>query len=121
MASGNHLIVAAIDFGTTYSGYAFSFLHEYEKDPTKCSTFTWTAGSGGLQSLKTSSCVLFDKYGNFHKCGFEAEDKYSELALDDEHHDWMFFKRFKMNLYKQIVRFKYCRLILNTYYHRTQN
>ncbi|XP_061163780.1 heat shock 70 kDa protein 12A-like [Saccostrea echinata] len=102
MASGDHLIVAAVDFGTTFSGYAFSFLHEYQKDPTKCSTFTWTAGSGGLQSLKTSSCVLFDKHGNFHSCGFEAEDKYSELALDEEHHDWMFFKRFKMNLYKQI-------------------
>ena len=26
-------IVAAIDFGTTFSGYAFSFKHDYEKDP----------------------------------------------------------------------------------------
>ncbi|XP_062582246.1 heat shock 70 kDa protein 12B-like [Saccostrea cucullata] len=102
MAADNHLIVAAIDFGTTFSGYAFSFLHEYKKDPTKCSTFTWSAGSGGLQSLKTSSCVLFDKHGNFHSCGFTAEDKYSDLALEDKHHDWLFFKRFKMNLYKQI-------------------
>ena len=29
------LVVAAIDFGTTYSGYAFSFKHDYEKEPTK--------------------------------------------------------------------------------------
>ena len=28
-------IVAAIDFGTTFSGYAFSFKHDYEKDPTQ--------------------------------------------------------------------------------------
>ena len=28
-------IVAAIDFGTTYSGYAFSFKHDYDKDPTQ--------------------------------------------------------------------------------------
>ena len=28
-------IVAAIDFGTTFSGYAFSFKHEYDKDPTQ--------------------------------------------------------------------------------------
>ena len=105
MASDSYLVVAAIDFGTTYSGYAFSFRHEYKKDPTKCSTFTWTAGSGGLQSLKTSSSILFDKRGHFDSCGFEAEDKYSELAIDNEHHDWMFFKRFKMNLYRQIVRY----------------
>ena len=26
-------ISAAIDFGTTFSGYAFSFKHEYNKDP----------------------------------------------------------------------------------------
>lgn len=29
------LIVAAIDFGTTYSGYAYSLKDEYKKDPMK--------------------------------------------------------------------------------------
>jgi hypothetical protein len=29
------LIVAAIDFGTTYSGYAHSLKDEYKKDPLK--------------------------------------------------------------------------------------
>ena len=28
-------IVAAIDFGTTFSGYAFSFKHDYARDPTQ--------------------------------------------------------------------------------------
>ena len=28
-------IVAAIDFGTTYSGYAFSSKNDYDEDPTK--------------------------------------------------------------------------------------
>ena len=27
-------IVAALDFGTTYSGYAYSFKHDFMKDPT---------------------------------------------------------------------------------------
>ena len=104
MACGNdYLVVAAIDFGTTFSGYAFSMYHEYQSDPTKCSTFTWTAGSGGLQSLKSSTCVLFDKHKKFAAFGFEAEDKYSDLALENEHHNWYFFRRFKMQLYKQIV------------------
>ena len=102
MASDSYLVVAAIDLGTTYSGYAFSFR---QKDPTKCFTFTWSAGSGSLQSLKTSSSILFDKRGHFDSCGFEAEDKYSELAIENKHDDWMFFKRFKMNLYRQLVRY----------------
>lgn len=104
MGSKDHIVVAAIDFGTTFSGYAFSFLYEYQKDPTKSSTFSWTAESGGLQSLKTSSCILFDKNGIFHSCGFEAETKYADLALENKHGDWLFFERFKMNLYKQNVR-----------------
>ena len=29
------LVVAAIDIGTTHSGYAFSFKHDYDKDPTQ--------------------------------------------------------------------------------------
>lgn len=29
------LVVAAIDFGTTFSGYAYSLKNEYEKDPLK--------------------------------------------------------------------------------------
>ena len=43
----NKLLVAAIDFGTTYSGYAFSFRHDYERDPLKISTNTaWSSSAG---------------------------------------------------------------------------
>eukprot|EP00105_Crassostrea_gigas_P004833 XP_011418178.1 PREDICTED: heat shock 70 kDa protein 12A [Crassostrea gigas] len=96
------ILVAAIDFGTTFSGYAFSFLHDYKKDPLKISANTWTAGVGNLVSLKTSTCVLFDSTQTFHSFGYEAEEKYSNLALDDEHHDWYYFKRFKMMLYNKM-------------------
>nr|XP_022323072.1 heat shock 70 kDa protein 12A-like [Crassostrea virginica] len=95
------LLVAAIDFGTTFSGYAFSFLHDYKRDPLKISTNSWTAGVGQLMTLKTSTCVLFDAAGKFHSFGFEAEEKYSNLALDDNHHDWYYFRRFKMMLYDE--------------------
>lgn len=98
-----NLIVAAIDIGTTFSGYAFSFGHQYMKDPLKISINSWTSGSGGVVSLKTSTCVLFDPKGEFHSFGYDAEDKYSDLALDDNHHDWYYFRRFKMTLYKRMV------------------
>ncbi|KAJ8298343.1 hypothetical protein KUTeg_024874 [Tegillarca granosa] len=99
MSRGTGLIVAAIDFGTTYSGYAFSMRHEYEKDKLKISANNWMAGSRGLVSLKTPTAVLLNPKKEFDSFGFEAEDKYSDLADDDEHHGWYYFRRFKMMLH----------------------
>ncbi|OWF53935.1 heat shock 70 kDa protein 12B-like [Mizuhopecten yessoensis] len=101
MATNNYLFSAAIDFGTTYSGYAFSTRNDFQTSPLNASCMTWTAGSGRLQSLKTSSCVLFNPDGEFDSFGFDAEDKYSELAFEDDHKEWYFFRRFKMTLYEQ--------------------
>ncbi|XP_061165022.1 heat shock 70 kDa protein 12B-like [Saccostrea echinata] len=101
MSTTSKLLVAAIDFGTTYSGYAFSFKHEYDNDPLKVSSNNWTAGSRSLVSLKTPTCVLFNKDKVFDSFGYEAEDKYSELAEEEEHEDWYFFKRFKMSLFNK--------------------
>lgn len=44
------LLVAAVDFGTTFSGYAFSFGHEFKSDPLKIQTNHWIGG--GHISLK---------------------------------------------------------------------
>lgn len=50
MAASDTLLVAAIDFGTTYSGYAFSFRHDYQSEPTKISTnLSWQCGGGGVR------------------------------------------------------------------------
>ncbi|KAL3831483.1 hypothetical protein ACJMK2_023224 [Sinanodonta woodiana] len=97
------LVVAAIDFGTTYSGYASSFLSDFKNDPLKIYTNTaWNSGGGeGLVTDKTPTTILFDPNGDFHSFGYEAEDKYTELAEDDEHEDWYYFSRFKMKLHGQ--------------------
>ncbi|XP_060065858.1 heat shock 70 kDa protein 12A-like isoform X1 [Ylistrum balloti] len=99
MADCEKLLVAAIDFGTTYSGYAFSFRHDFENDPLKISASTWNAGSRALVSLKAPTTVLLDKNEKFHSFGYEAEDHYSQLAEDNDHLDWYYFRRFKMMLY----------------------
>ncbi|WAR14042.1 HS12A-like protein [Mya arenaria] len=39
------LVVASIDFGTTYSGWAYSFRFEFEKDPTIVHAKTWHGGN----------------------------------------------------------------------------
>ena len=101
------LLVAAINFGTTFSGYAFSFLYDYKRDPLKISANSWNAGIGHLVTLKTSTCVLFDAAGNFHSFGFEAEEKYSDLALDEIHHNWYYFRCFKLMLYDKTVQMSF--------------
>ncbi|XP_053398568.1 heat shock 70 kDa protein 12A-like [Mercenaria mercenaria] len=95
------MMVAAIDFGTTFSGYASSFKDEYNKDPTKILVHTWNAGSMSLISLKAPTAVLFDERQQFHSFGYDAENEYKELAADKEHHNWYFFKQFKMRLYEK--------------------
>lgn len=106
MSQDHALLVAAIDFGTTYSGYAFSFRHEFEQDPLRVCSSSWSSGSGTGISLKTSSCILFRPDGQFESFGFEAEDRYSDLTLDKEHHAWFYFRRFKMKLYDSKVCLK---------------
>ena len=99
------LVVAAIDFGTTFSGYAFSFLHDYKRDPLTISANSWNPGVGQLVSQKTSTCILFDGSKEFNSFGFEAEEKYSNLALENKHHNWYYFRRFKMMLYDKKVSY----------------
>ncbi|XP_061186444.1 heat shock 70 kDa protein 12A-like [Saccostrea echinata] len=95
----DYLLVAAIDFGTTYSGYAFSTRNDFTRDPTKAYLKQWVDPSSTMMYNKTSTCILFTKEKKFSKFGFEAEAKYLDLIIDDEYRDWYFFKRFKMSLY----------------------
>lgn len=44
------LLVASIDFGTTYSGWAYSSRTEYDGEPTKVYARQWQGGS--LMSTK---------------------------------------------------------------------
>lgn len=97
------LIVAAIDFGTTFSGCAFSFLHDLKTDPSKISAPTWNEGIGGRVSLKTSTSVLFEPTRKLHSFGYDAEEKYLTLVDNKEHHNWFYFSRFKMMLYNNKV------------------
>ncbi|XP_061169392.1 heat shock 70 kDa protein 12A-like [Saccostrea echinata] len=98
---GNAWIVAAIDFGTTYSGYAFSF----SGDPlTFYSPGVWYSGQGGMSSMKTPTCLLLNPNQTFNSFGFKAEELFASLASEDEHQGYYFFQRFKMDLHFKNVR-----------------
>ncbi|XP_052779006.1 heat shock 70 kDa protein 12A-like [Mya arenaria] len=93
-----HILVAAIDFGTTYSSWAFSFKHDYVCDPTKVCAKQWQ----GHESQKGPTCVLIKSDGKtVDSFGFDAETKYAELIEGKKHKTWYFFRRFKMTLWEQ--------------------
>ncbi|CAG2193276.1 unnamed protein product [Mytilus edulis] len=94
------LLVAAIDFGTTYSGYAFLTKDDFEAfqgDNSRIHCPTWQR-DGGL-SHKAPTSVLFRPNKTFHSFGFEAEKYYHENSDNNDFKEWYFFKHFKMKLY----------------------
>ncbi|CAG2251357.1 unnamed protein product [Mytilus edulis] len=93
----NKILVAAIDFGTTFSGYAFSFRHEYEADKLKISTNLWPHNSG--LSTKAPSAVLIGPDRQVVAFGYDAQKKYADILETDNGSEYMYFQKFKMILY----------------------
>lgn len=99
--NSSYLLVAAIDFGTTYSGYAFSMKYAFDKDPlTIDANQAWNAGEKQLLSLKTPTCLLLDSNKQFDSFGYEAENKYAEIVMENEQDKYYYFHRFKMCLHE---------------------
>ncbi|KAK3610801.1 hypothetical protein CHS0354_002255 [Potamilus streckersoni] len=93
--TSNKLLVVSIDFGTTYSGYAFSFKAEYEQNRMKIFTKHWKPDG----YAKTPTVLLLDSQQRFVAFGFDAENKYAELADDNAHNGYYYFHHFKMALH----------------------
>lgn len=95
------LFVIAVDFGTAYSGYAFSVRQRRQAKPD-IRVPLWTM-EPGMRSPKTRTCILFDENEIFQGFGFEALMKYTKLR--DVAKEYFFFENFKMELYgKKIHR-----------------
>lgn len=99
------LFVAAIDFGTTYSGYAFST----KSQPNSIYTCDWKKSS--LLSYKAPTSVLLNHNKEFLAFGYDAESRYmSSLENDSDDDDSgeekdavYYFRRFKMALHNESV------------------
>lgn len=91
-------IVAAIDFGTTFSGYAYSFTSNKDAIYTNKS---WGHTQGFLLH-KTPTCVLLKSDGEFEAFGFDAVSKYNDLSEEDAS-SYYYFDRFKMKLFDNKV------------------
>lgn len=98
------LLVAALDFGTTYSGIAWSFTREFEKYPLRINSLMWSPIVGPSQAtFKTPTVLLLKSNKEVIAFGYAAEEQYEELADDDAHHGYYFFRNFKMLLYDNEV------------------
>lgn len=95
----SHFVVAAIDFGTTYSGYAFSFT----RDPESIHIMRkWEGGDPGVTNHKTPTTLLLKPNGDFDSFGFGARDFYHDLE-EVEAKKWLYFEKFKMTLHSSQV------------------
>ena len=94
-----YLVVAAIDFGTTYSGYAFAFT----RDPESIHMMRrWEGGDPGVSNTKTPTTLLLTPDKHFHSFGFGARDFYHDLE-PAEAKKYLYFEKFKMKLYDDEV------------------
>ncbi|XP_029466341.1 LOW QUALITY PROTEIN: heat shock 70 kDa protein 12A [Rhinatrema bivittatum] len=94
-AQQSYQVVVAIDFGTTSSGYAYSFAKEPE-----CIHIMrrWEGGDPGVASQKTPTTMLLTPDRKFHGFGYAARDFYHDLDLSESKH-WLYFEKFKMKLH----------------------
>ncbi|XP_078325542.1 uncharacterized protein LOC111126599 isoform X2 [Crassostrea virginica] len=90
----HRLFVAAIDFGTTYSGYAFSSKDEWKNNPLKIHTNVWNSGT--KTSAKTPTALLLSPKREFLSFGYDAETKYSES--EGNFASYYYFHCFKLKL-----------------------
>ena len=99
MSKDEYLAVIAIDFGTSFSGYAFSM--RSDKNDIKMNK-SWGA-EVGFQAYKTPTAVLLRLDGSLHSFGFEAQNAYADLDTDEIKEGYELFERFKMELYAHKV------------------
>ncbi|XP_046885836.1 heat shock 70 kDa protein 12A isoform X2 [Hypomesus transpacificus] len=89
------VVVVAIDFGTTSSGYAYAFTNEPECIHTMR---RWEGGDPGVSNQKTPTTILLTPDRKFHSFGYAARDTYHDLD-PIESKQWLYLEKFKMKLH----------------------
>lgn len=99
-----YLMVVAIDFGTSYSGYAYSTRDDFLTFADRVHTCKPCSHSGqSLMSMKTPTCLLVNENKEFVAFGYDAETEYAKLCASNDQSKYFYFQRFKMKLYQVSV------------------
>ncbi|KAH3785914.1 hypothetical protein DPMN_164010 [Dreissena polymorpha] len=94
------MAVAAIDIGTTYSGYALSIGNDFESNPPEVGLSLFYGGRH-LITKRNPTVLLLDRQQEFVAFGYDAENIYCELAAEDKHRDYYYFRSFITNIYAE--------------------
>ncbi|XP_049771131.1 heat shock 70 kDa protein 12A-like [Schistocerca cancellata] len=89
-------VIIAVDLGTAYSGYAFSF----RSDPTRRIHIMRRpqGGDAGISNHKIPTTLLLTPKEEFHSFGFMARDFFHDLDAQEAKR-WLYFDKFKMVLH----------------------
>ena len=102
ISSDYYSLICAIDFGTTFSGFAYSSKEEYDYDPLNIVVPNWATPPSVQISYKTPTTLLLSKDQNFEAFGYDAESKYADLVEDEGNEEYIYIQRFKMLLYNTL-------------------
>ncbi|XP_076072084.1 uncharacterized protein LOC143043789 [Mytilus galloprovincialis] len=100
--TNTRLVIAGIDFGTTYSGYAHCLRTDYRANKKKQELKFphWKRGDGRA-SYKAPNCILFKPDMSFHSFGYDAVNNCLRFINNEEVDEWFYFDNFKMVLYNE--------------------
>jgi hypothetical protein len=97
--NSNYIVLVAIDFGTTHSGYAYAYLNS----PNEIHLMKrWSDGETRFSSFKVPTTLLMSPSGDFHSFGYQAIEFYNDLE-SGQSKEWSFFEKFKMSLHNSQV------------------
>ncbi|XP_078320398.1 heat shock 70 kDa protein 12B-like [Crassostrea virginica] len=80
----NPLVTVAIDLGSSYSGYAYQYTADYQKEPTKNILYPSWPEKNVIVSKKTASCLLLNPDGSLNSFGFDAGNVNSKMLRDQK-------------------------------------
>ena len=100
-STAKYKAVVAIDFGTTYSGYAYAFVNSPEEIHLMRRS-DGGPGQFGMMMHKTPTTLLLNERAGFHSFGYEARETYHDLDEVDSRR-WLYFEKFKMELHSRKV------------------
>lgn len=97
----SYIAVVAIDFGTSYTGFAFSFNKGQENDAIFMNRDWWN--EQGCKTSKVPTCLLLTPELTFDSFGYDAMENYAQLESERNEQGYFFFQHFKMALHSNKV------------------
>lgn len=101
--SENYLLIAAIDLGTSHSGFAYANRRETDATVDIIHKRCWNNTSKNLDIMKTRTCILFKRDETFVAFGFTALQKFIDIQKEQTRREYMFFRDYKIHLYNSMV------------------